>query len=175
MIFWLLSQLQSIVSALHSKDSPRQLAAGFALGSFVGWVPFNVFYSFTIMAVLYLVNVNLGFGLLGILLTSLLSFGLDPLAGKVGTYVLTQVAWLKPMWSVLYNLPLIPYTRFNNTVMMGSMVLAVLGAIPLYFLILWAVGQYRLKWKTKIEQWRVIRWILGTKWVVWCLNVKAKF
>ncbi len=172
MIYWILSQIQSLILALHSKDSPRQIAAGFALGSLAGWVPFNFLFSGFIVLLLYLLNVNSGFGLLSIAILSLFSFLLDPWAGQLGEWILGLPS-LKPLWILLYNLPIFPFTRFNNSVMMGSLVIALLLATPLYFLSYWAVLQYRARWKTKIEQWKIIRWAMASKVVTLWMRVKG--
>jgi uncharacterized protein (TIGR03546 family) len=123
--------------------------------------------------ILYLVNVNLGFGLLGILITTVLSFGLDPWAGKIGALILSMPT-LTPLWTLLYNIPLVPFTRFNNTVMMGSVILALILAIPIYLGVKWAVVQYRLRWYQTVEQWKAVRWVKRTKWFMWIMHIKDK-
>ncbi len=173
MLFWIISQLQSLIFALHSKDSPRQIAAGFAIGSLAGWVPFNLLYSTTILLLLYVLNVNTGFGILGIAILTLFSYLIDPWAGKLGEWLLTGIPALKPLWTFLYNLPIVPFTRFNNSVMLGSLVIALILAWPIYKLAFWGVLQYRARWKDQIEQWRIIKWANASKLVTLWIRIKG--
>ncbi len=171
MSLWILKQLHQLIKSLHSNESPSQLAAGFVLGSFIGWVPFNVLYSMVFFILLYVLNVNAGFGLLAVAVITLFSFLLDPFAGILGSAVLNTPA-LKGLWTLLYNLPIIPFTNFNNTVMLGSFLWACILALPLYFLTKWMVIRYRASWKTKVETWKVVRWIQASKAVGWWTKLR---
>ena len=167
MWFWLFSQIQSLIESLHSKDSPRQLALGAAIGSLGGWVPFNILYTPFIFLLLYLLNVNPGMGLLVMVLTSIFGFLLDPWAGLVGHWLLVDVDFIKPLWRMLFNIPVVPYTRFNNTVMLGSVIFALLLFFPVYFLTKWGVGRYRTKWKDDLEKMKIVKWLKHTKALGW--------
>ena len=50
---------------------------------------------------------------------------LDQLFHLLGTQILSMDS-VKPLWTALFNIPLIPFTRFNNTVMMGAMVVSLI-------------------------------------------------
>jgi uncharacterized protein (TIGR03546 family) len=161
MLIWLALQIQSLLKELHSKDTPHQIALGFAIGSLAGWVPFNI------------VNVNTGFGLIAIGVVSIFSYALDPVASIVGKWLLVDNQALQPLWTTLYNIPIIPYTRFNNTVMIGSIALAIILFLPVYIISKWAVNRYRSTWYTKIEQSKALRYVQGSKLITWYLRVKG--
>jgi uncharacterized protein (TIGR03546 family) len=65
-------------------------------------------------------------------LIALVGFILDPLAHIIGYFVLVQVPFLKPIWTALYNMPVLPLTGFNNTVVMGNTVLGLLLMVPTF-------------------------------------------
>jgi uncharacterized protein (TIGR03546 family) len=165
-------QVQSLLQSLHSKDTPRQIALGFAVGSLAGWAPFNVLYSSFILLLLYVLNVNTGFGIIAIGVVSIFSYFLDPLAGIIGKWLLVDVSFLQPLWGVLYNIPIFPYTRFNNTVMLGSVALGLVLFFPVYFLIRWCVLRYRSSWYERLEKSKVMRVVKGSKLVTWYMRVK---
>lgn len=173
MLLWFITKFYSLIQALHSKDSPRQIALGFAIGTLAGWAPFNVLYSGFILFLLYMLNVNMGFGLLGTLIASILAFLLDPLAGLLGHWVLTDVPFLQPVWTFLFNVPIVPYTRFNNTVMLGSVLIALILFAPIYFGVRFGVKRYRASWHDKVEQWRLIKWIRNSRLFLWFLHVRG--
>jgi len=172
MILWFCTQIQSMFAALHSKDSPHQIAGGFALGSLAGWVPFNILYTPLIILLLYLININTAFGLVGIAIITVFSFFLDPLAGIIGHFVLTKILILQPLWKALYNTPILPYTEFNNTVMMGSFILGLALLYPLYKLIFWAVINYRKTWQEKIEKTRFFKWLKTSKLITFIFRYR---
>jgi uncharacterized protein (TIGR03546 family) len=171
MALWFLKQIHALIKSLHSHESPNQLAAGFVVGSFIGWMPFNILITPFFFILLYMLNVNAGFGLLGAAIITLFSFLIDPFAGYIGEWLLNHAA-LQPLWTMLYNIPIVPYTSFNNTVMLGSLVMAILLAVPLFFLIRWGVIRYRLSWQARVETWKIVRIIQTSKAVGWWMKVK---
>ena len=70
---------------------------------------------------------------LSILLFSLLTQFTDPLFNQAGYAVLTNVA-LQPLFARLIRMPFLAFTKFNNTIVMGSLVCALAAYIPLYVL-----------------------------------------
>ena len=57
---------------------------------------------------------------------------LDPLSHAIGSAILELEA-LRPLFTAMYNMPLLPLTRFYNSIVMGAGVLSILLA-PLVFL-----------------------------------------
>jgi uncharacterized protein (TIGR03546 family) len=47
---------------------------------------------------------------------------------------------LRPIWESWYNTPLVPYTNFNNTVVLGSTVGWLVLLVPIFLLARYAVG-----------------------------------
>jgi len=66
-------------------------------------------------------------------------------------------------WTFLYNLPIVPYTQFNNTVMLGSLVMGLLLLIPNYLLMKWLVIQYRERWMTRLQKMKIVQFIKASK------------
>ena len=63
----------------------------------------------------------------------ILAFALDPLFHRFGLFLLTGVGALQGLWTALYNAPLVPYTNFSNSVLMGSLVFSLLAFYPVYW------------------------------------------
>ena len=59
-------------------------------------------------------------------------FLLDPVFHRIGASLL-QAPSLRPLWTAMYNTPLVPYTNFNNTVVLGSFVGWLVLAVPIFF------------------------------------------
>jgi len=161
-MFAIIKLIQSLFGALHSEGTPGQLAAGIVLGSFLGLTPiFNV-HNAIIFAALVLLNVSFAGGLLGWALFVPFGFLLDPLFDWIGHHLLLAES-LRGLWTSLYNTPIVPLTNFNNTVVLGSLVFALLFALPLFFATRWAVARYRVTVGARVRQSRFYRAVTASK------------
>ncbi|MCR5764494.1 MAG: TIGR03546 family protein, partial [Treponema sp.] len=66
-------------------------------------------------------------------LFSLLAPLLDPIFDNVGYWILT-LDKLEPVFSKLLDVPFVGFTKFNNSIVCGSLVLSLLAYTPLYWL-----------------------------------------
>ena len=147
----LLKLLQSLIKALHSEGTPAQVAAGVALGSALGLTPLMNVHNVVIFALLVILNVSFGGGMLGWALFVPLGFVLDPIFHRIGSALL-QSPGLRSTWESLYNTPLLPYTNFNNTVVLGSVVGWLVLLVPIFFLSRYGVARYRATIGERVRQ-----------------------
>jgi len=161
-VFTLIKLIQSLFGALHSEGTPGQLAAGIVLGAFLGLTPLFNLHNAVAFALLVLLNVSFAGGLLGWGLFVPLGFLLDPLFDWIGHSLLLAPA-LRGLWTSMYNMPIVPLTNFNNTVVLGSLVFAVLSAVPLFFLLRWAVARYRVTVGERVRQSRFYKAVTASK------------
>lgn len=161
MIF--LKLLGKFIKVLQSNASPNQIAWGFALGTIAGLTPLIALHNLFVLILIVILNVNIAAALLGLMIYSFFAWLLDPVFHALGFVLLVQVPGLEPMWTALYNAPMAPLTRFNNTVVLGSLVLALI-LLPLnHWLFKVFVRRYRDSWAAKIKQWKITKMILGSK------------
>lgn len=160
---FLFRPLRYLAQALTAEQSPRQFALGFALGLMVGLIPKGNLTALVLMTLLGAARVNLGAGLVSAFAFSWLAVFLDPVAHRIGLWLLTQEA-LQPMYETVAGWPLMPWTSFNNTVVLGNLVLGMLLFYPAYrgsepfFARVVPPVQKRLQ-KTKI-----VAWLRGAEW-----------
>jgi uncharacterized protein (TIGR03546 family) len=162
-MFAIIKLIQSLLGALHSEGTPGQLAAGIVLGSFLGLTPLLNLHNALIFAALVLLNVSFAGGMLGWVLFVPVGFLLDPLFDWIGHTLLLDVSFLTPLWTSFYNTPVIPLTNFNNTIVLGSLVFALLFALPLFFATRWAVARYRVTVGERVRQSRFYRAVTASK------------
>src|SRR5690606_34811882 len=151
MIAWLANQLRHFFGFLFTHESPRQIAMGFALGVVLGLIPKGNLLAVFMATLLLSLRVNKSAGMLSAVLVSFGAYLCDPLADRIGSALLLSPA-LKPLWTWLYNLPVVPWTDFNNTVVLGSFVLGWMLVYPVYRAALPAATRwqaYRAAWKQK--------------------------
>lgn len=155
--------LKSILSILQSQESPKEVAMGVCLGAMIGLSPFDCLHTYLILILIFIVKVNMGAAFLSIALFKLVGFCLDPLAHLIGYLLLVKANFLNGLWVYLYNLPILPYTRFNNTVVLGSFVLALILFIPIFHGTIKLLHLYRAHWYEKVEKSRIMKWLKMTK------------
>ncbi|MGE5839423.1 MAG: TIGR03546 family protein, partial [Deltaproteobacteria bacterium] len=143
------------IKLLREGQTPGQIAGGFALGSILGFSPMFTLQGAVIWLVILVLDVNLAAALLSVTLFALFAYLLDPLFHLLGYALLVQVDALRGIWTSLYNMPIAPLTRFNNTVVMGSLVFALVCAFPVYFGMKRFVVAYRTHVGSRIEKWKV--------------------
>jgi len=161
-VFGLIKLIQSLVGALHSEGTPGQLAAGIALGSILGLTPLVNIHNAVVFAAIVLLNVSFAGGMLGWALFVPIGFILDPLFDWIGHQLLLAES-LRGLWTSLYNTPIVPLTNFNNTVVLGSLVFALLLFVPLFLATRWAVARYRATIGERVRQSKFYRAVMASK------------
>src|SRR3990172_178389 len=147
----LLKLIQSIIKTLHSDGTPGQVAAGIALGAALGLTPLMNLHNLIVLSLIVLLNVSFGGGMLGWALFVPFGFLLDPVFDRIGASLL-QAPSLRTLWTSWYNTPLVPYTNFNNTVVLGSVTSWLVLAVPIFFAARWAVARYRATVGERVRQ-----------------------
>jgi uncharacterized protein (TIGR03546 family) len=163
MLSYVVRPLRIVTGASLAGDSPRQLAAGFALGMVLGLVPKGNLIAVSLGVLIFSLRVNTSLALLAAVAFSWVGSFLDPFAHRVGMQVLS-IDSLQATYASVFNYPLGPWLGFNNTVVVGSLLIGIYFAYPAYWLSL--VTCRRL-------QPRLIVWVEGHRRVSKALGVSA--
>lgn len=157
-MFWL-NLIVKIIRTLHSDESPRALAMGFALGSIIGLTPFLSAHNLIVFILILIFNVSIGAAMFGVFFFGAFAYFFDPLFHEMGYFLLVNLEFLKPVWTYLYNIPVAPLFRLNNTVVLGSLACSLITFLPVYFGFQKAVHLYKLHFREKVEQLKIIKMI----------------
>ena len=133
MLSLLLRPLRGAVAVLLANDSPRQVATAVALGAVIGLVPKGNLIAVSLVVLLCSLQINRTAGLMSAAIFSWIGFYLDGFSHRVGAQLLS-IEWLQPQFATLYDLPLGPWIGFHNTVVMGSLLVGLYLAYPVYVL-----------------------------------------
>jgi len=158
-----LKLIQQLVKALNSDGTPGQVAAGIALGAVFGLTPLMNVHNLVLFGAALILNVSMPGVFLGWMVFVPVGFALDPLFDAIGNGLLGSVA-LRPLWTWAYNVPALPFTNFNNSVVLGSFVFWVVAFIPLYFLARWGVARYREKVFERLKRMRFFQAVTASGW-----------
>lgn len=157
-MLWL-KMLKSLIKVLHSDVSPAQVSAGVAMGAIIGLTPINALHNYLIFFLILILKVNIGAALLSIGVFKLVAFIIDPAADALGYVLLVKIKALVPMWTSLYNMPIMPFTHFYNTVVLGSLVIALILFVPIYVGTGKLITYYRTNWRGKVENLKIVKLI----------------
>jgi uncharacterized protein (TIGR03546 family) len=159
----LLKLLQSLVKTLHSEGTPAQVAAGIALGAVLGLTPLVNVHNLVVVAVIFALNVSVGGALLGWALFTPVGFLLDPAFDRLGQQLLLETPALTPMWTAWFNAPVLPYTNFNNTIVLGSVVAWLALWLPIFFAARYGVARYRATLGERVRRSRFYNAVTASK------------
>ncbi len=159
----ILKLLQSLVKALHSEGTPGQVAAGLAFGTILGLTPLFSLHNLVVAMLILLLNVSVPGAMLGWALAIPFGFALDPVFDALGRELLLGIPALTPLWTALADLPVVPLTNFNNTVVLGSLVSALVLFAPIFFGARWAVRRYRETIGERVRQSALYRAVTASR------------
>ncbi len=162
-MFIIVRPIRLALKALIAESTPRQLALGFAFGVLIGLVPKGNLLALTLGVVLAASRANLGVAAGTILVFSFLSPYFDGLSDAIGGWLLGQPS-LQQMWTELYNTPLMPWTSFYNSIVLGSFVLGLLLLYPAYRLSIPLFEKYSEKLTAWAKKFWLTRVLLGVEW-----------
>jgi uncharacterized protein (TIGR03546 family) len=136
--------------ALNSNRGEGEVAAGVAFGLLLALIPAGNLLWLVLLLATLLLKVNLAVELLFLAVFKLAVPLVDPLLDRLGLAVLTAPA-LRPPYVALYNMPVVPFTRFNNSLVAGGFLAGIAAWLPVYLLFRALVRLYRSRIKDKIE------------------------
>ncbi len=162
----ILKQIFSLIQMLNSETGTNQIASGLALGLALGFSPLFSLQGILILLVMFFFRVQMGAAFLAAFFFKFTAYLLDPVFHKVGEAVLKYEA-LRPIFTDLYNMPIVPWTRFFNTVIMGSGIVGLLLFVPAFFLFRWLVKTYRATVLARFQQTKFWKFVKATTFYKW--------
>lgn len=154
--------LAGFLQALNAKATPRALAGGVALGALIGLSPTGGVQNIVLLLLIFLFPVNKSASVVAALAFAAVAWPAGAFFDRFGFALLTAPS-LKGLWTLLYNTPVLPWTRFNNTVVLGGLVTGLLLFIPIFLGTVWAVQRYRERVLAIASKWRLFQVIRASK------------
>ena len=155
--------LAKLVKILRSAASPNQIAVGFMIGMVIGLTPFWTLHNMILIVILIILNINIGTAIYSFVLFSAVAYLIDPLFHSLGYFLLVDMTSLNSLWTLLYNFPIVALSRYNNTVVIGSLAISIILALPMYFIAKSGVVYYRENIDQKMQKWKIVQVVKGSK------------
>jgi uncharacterized protein (TIGR03546 family) len=157
---FLIAPLRYFAKALILETTPRQLAWGFALGMVIGLVPKGNLIAIALMTLFCALRINLAAGTGSIALFAWLGMYLDPLSHQLGHFLLTHES-LQGFWTKLAAMKVMPWTDFNNTVVLGSTLIGLTALLPVYFATRPIFARFTPKLAEYVKKYRLLTILTG--------------
>lgn len=142
----MLNGILKLFQALNSNKKPAEIAHACCLGVILGFMPKNNALWYIIFVFFFFVRINKGAYLVMTAIISLFAWRLDPVFNYVGYQILT-LPQFENFFSWLLDIPFVGFTKFNNTIVMGSLVVSLVAYIPVFIL----TKLFVLLWRKKIS------------------------
>jgi len=157
-----LAWTKKILSILKSNLSPNQIALAFVLGIFAGLPPMGLHILIPCSLAL-LVRCSFRSFLISMGLFKLLSLAVAPLAFATGKWLLDTSRGMDTFWRWLTHLPVLAPMGYTRYLLLGTVVLSFIAAVPTFFLVRLLVARYRSSFTAWVSGWRISRWLEGRR------------
>lgn len=148
------------LAAFNSKARPWQISLAVALALIPGLSPFFTLHNLFVFFLAFFLNINIGVFFVAVAVFSGIAYLLDPLMEMAGYSILTLPA-LEATWTAWYNNPWMGLTRFNNSLVIGSLALAMALFLPAWLIFHAIVKLYRGPISRFTEKIPVVRLFLA--------------
>ena len=162
----ILKQIFAFLKVLNSDTGENQIAAGVACGLILGFAPVFSLQTLLMIIVLFFFRIQLGAAFSSSFFFALMAWMLDSLFDQVGGVIL-ELDSLKSLFTTMYNMPIVPFTKFYNSIVMGAGVVSIALAPIIFFVSKKLIVKYRVSVLTKFENPKFWKAVKATKFYKW--------
>lgn len=158
------TQIIKFIRMLGSETEPSQISLGFALAMIMGFSPLLSAHNILVIFLLLILRVNIAAFIFAYFIFSGVAYLLDPVFNQLGQYILSYPA-MQPTWTELYNSSWWRVTRFNNTLVMGSLAASLMAFIPVVLIFNVLIKRYRSHVIVYVKNSRLFLFMQNNKWL----------
>ncbi|MBD66093.1 MAG: TIGR03546 family protein [Halobacteriovoraceae bacterium] len=162
----ILKQLFNFIKVLNSDTGEKQIACGIACGLILGFAPVLSLQSLLVFIIIFLFRVQAGAAFASAFFFALVAFILDPVFDIFGAWIL-DLDSLQGLFTTMYNMPIIPFTKFYNTIVMGAGVVSLLLFPLAYILGKKFTLKYRVVVVARLENTKAFKALKATSLYKW--------
>ena len=170
----LFKQLFNLIKLLNSETGHNQIAAGLAAGFILGMSPAFSLQTLLVFICLFVFRIQMGMAFLSAFFFAFVAWVFDPFFHAVGSKLLEADA-LEGLWTTLYNMPLVPLTRFNNSVVMGAGVTALVLSPVVFFVGRMLIIKYRVTVVARFKETKLWKAVKATSLYNWYFSYDKYF
>jgi len=152
----MIKPIVKLAVALNGNLRKEQIAAGFSWGLLLGLIPAGNVFWILLFVISFFFRHHHPSKMLVIAVLKLIPMIHAPLVDLVGWEVL-HIEALQDFYTTLYNMPFVPLTNFNNTLVAGGIVSGVVLWLPVFFLVSFLISLYRKTLSPKIRELKIVK------------------
>ena len=158
----MIEAIAKLLKVLNSETEPGQISLAVCLSMIAGLTPLYSLHNLLVLLLVFLLRVNVSAFIIGFVVFSGAAFLLDPLFHKLGLWVLTLPA-LEGIWTILYGQVLWRIEGYNNTIVMGSILVSLLLFVPLFLGLNVLIRKYRQHILERLRKLKIVKILKATK------------
>lgn len=166
----MIGSIIKLIRVLQSNTDPREIAAGGVLALFFGLTPLNHTHIIFLLLAFFVLKINRVATILLLPIVKLFYIlGIVYIADALGSFFLIKLKFLEPFWAWFTNAPVLALFDFHYTLVLGGAIVALILSFPVYLLIIKGVEAYRARYRDKLNNLGITRWIKSwsiSKWVI---------
>jgi uncharacterized protein (TIGR03546 family) len=157
----MIRQFAKLLRILNSETAPINISLGICFGMVVGFTQMWSVHNLIILFIVLFFRVNLSAFIIGTLAFKSLSFLFNGAFHQIGLSLLTA-EFYNDIGTYLYNVTFWKFDRINNTIVIGSIVLSIIGFIPMLLLLNVLIKKYREHILTYVRKTKIAKAMLSS-------------
>jgi len=154
----LLKPIGKLIIALNGNVKTSEIAAGIAWGLLLGLLPGGGIFWIVIFLVSFFFKHHHWSKIFGMMIVKLLSPLFIYSVDLIGWEILNYEA-LQPFFTTLYNMPFVPFTKFNNTLVTGGLAGGIVLWLPAFLVFMALIPLYRNHVAPMIRNSKIVKTI----------------
>lgn len=127
----MLNWISDFFKALNANTNPAEIAHALALGALLGFMPKTNALWYIIFVFFLFVRLHKPTYCITLLVVSYFAWMLDPTFDSIGYSILTYKPF-ETIFAHLIDIPFVGFTKFNNTIVIGSLAFGLAAYIPIF-------------------------------------------
>lgn len=152
----MLKGIINFIKALNGNLKKSQIAAGAAWGVLLGLVPLSNPFGIVLFVFSFFFNHNHAGKIIGMVVIKIFSALILPQLDVLGWWIL-NIDSLQPLFTTMYNMPFVPFTKFNNTLVMGGLVAGIVLWLPVFIFFMIFIPIYRNFISSKLKESKFVQ------------------
>ena len=152
----MIKAIVKLFKALNANVNPGEIAHAFSCGILLGLMPKDNLLWYLVFVFILFIRINKPMYLIMILIAATFSPVMDGLFDTVG-YAFLTIPQFSGFFGWLLEVPFVGFTKFNNSVLMGSLLCGLVLYVPMYFLGRLFVSLWRKHIAAAIRQTKLVK------------------
>lgn len=145
-----------LLKAINANQHPGQIALSLVIGMWLGLTPLLFPHTLLLVLLIFMLRVNISAVIVSWGLFTGLAYLFDPLFHQFGLWMLNHPE-LVGLWTAWYNDAFWRFMSFNNSVLIGSILVSFMLSLPAYVTSWLLIRVYRHRFLAWVNKFKVVQ------------------